>query len=160
MCTFIIRSYKIKISNKCIIYWKKLFSISNNDTNIFHDMIETSFEKYLLEVEPIIRSSVSRIKRNNPSNVKVIKAANKYDVEDGIMLVKRFVSYFFVLGITRGGSLVARQTTADRRQVEKDDVPRARRLPHLGWLPDFMYLYRCYVATSFRIADIRFRVAS
>lgn len=55
---------------------RNYFSFSNNNTNIFHNMIETSSEKNQIKIKPIIRSSISRIKRNNPSNVKVIKATN------------------------------------------------------------------------------------
>lgn len=105
---------------------RNYFSFSNNNTNIFHNMIETSSEKNRIKIKPIIRSSISRIKRNNPSNVKVIKATNNR----GRNYARQTVCFvLFRALVPHEGSLVARQTTADRRQVEKDDVPRARRLP-------------------------------
>lgn len=56
---------------------------------------------------------------------KVIKAASERDVpETEIVLVKRFsvVPRFFVFNyVVLPRSLVARQTTGDRRQLEKGD---------------------------------------
>lgn len=71
-------------------------------------------------------------------SVKVIKTTNKYDVGDGIMLVKRFVSHFFVLGTAR--RLPCRATN-DSRQT----TGRKRRRSSRQEAPPFRMIARFYV---------------